>query len=171
MQYERTLDSMCIDTLRIFGRLHTPKQIPLAFVRGIDAEEEKTEGDSVALVITLCSTSFTVRRNFADRLSYSVQTTDIRDAQARSRTTFDFSIFMLKLRMDGNIRRFIHERKHRFWKGRFLNWSKNQKNETIDRRYFIYRKKSWTTPDVRLPDGANWILTCSKITELDLGRV
>lgn len=86
---------------------HTPKQIPLAFVQGIDAEE-KTEGDSVALVITLCSTSFTVRRNFADRLSYSVQTADIRDAQARSRTTFDFSIFMLKLRMDGNMDSSIH---------------------------------------------------------------
>jgi len=70
---------MCIDTPRISGRLHTPKQTSLAFVRGTDAVEEKTKG-SVALVITLCSTSFTVRRNFADRLSYFVQTTDIRDA-------------------------------------------------------------------------------------------
>lgn len=47
-----------------------------------------------------------------------------------------------------------------------------KKNGAVDRQYFIYRGKMLNhSPDFPgLRDRANWILTCSKITELDLGR-
>lgn len=76
-------------------------------MRGTDeAEEEKTEGwcVCVALVITLCSTSFTVRRNFTDRLSYSVQITDIHDRRRPVRAIF---VSRFSCSNQGRIRVFI----------------------------------------------------------------
>lgn len=65
-------DAVCIDMLRILGRLHTAETSP-RLPRDRHGGGRRKGG--VVLVITLRSTSFTVRRNFADRLSYSPQTT------------------------------------------------------------------------------------------------
>lgn len=56
-------------------------------------------------------------------------------------------------------------RKCRFSKGLILKWSKNQKSGTA---ILAEGKNTEPSPDVRSRDKANWILTCSKITELDL---
>lgn len=65
---------------------------------------------------------------------------------------------------------FTHGRKRRFWKGfdAKLDKKKIERMGKIGDALFT-EEKCWTTPDVRSRDRVNWILTCSKITELDLG--